>query len=154
MIEILCVFDHSLFIEMTLASLMDLGIEKEDIIAFTLKQRPDEPILFDSLNYQDGTSLFDLAAIFATILGVIGASIGFRLVWGPIVWGIIASTIGFLTGFAIDYLLTKTRSQMSARPSAVFPRVILVIRCRRNQQNSVEQLLWKNHALGLTVIDE
>ena len=32
---------------------------------------------------------------------VIGASIGFKLSWGPIYWGLISACIGFVLGFII-----------------------------------------------------
>lgn len=153
LVEILSVFDHSLFAEMILRSLMDSGIEKNHIIIFSLRQRPHETLSLDTLNHPDDTSLFDLGAIFATIFGVIGASIGFRLTWGPIIWGLIASAGGFLSGLAINYLFTNKQSRLLGNPSSNSPGVILIVQCRCDQQRTVEQLLWKNHTLGLTVID-
>ena len=37
----------------------------------------------------------------ATAFSVIGASIGFKLAWGPIYWGLIGAFIGFVLGLAI-----------------------------------------------------
>lgn len=41
-------------------------------------------MLFDTLHRSDGVSLFETGAAIGTAFGVVGASIGFALEWGPI----------------------------------------------------------------------
>ncbi len=40
------------------------------------------------------TSLIDIGMVLGTAFSVIGASIGFKLLWGPIYWGLIGPFIG------------------------------------------------------------
>ena len=63
----------------------------------------------DSIDQSDGLSLFDLAAVLATVFSVLGASYGFIWRWGPIIWGLIGLAFGAIIGFIIDFLLTKKK---------------------------------------------
>ncbi len=56
---------------------------------------------------RDGVSLIDLGMALATAFSVIGASIGFKLSWGPIYWGIISAFIGFILGLGIKIFMFK-----------------------------------------------
>ncbi len=52
----------------------------------------------------------------ATAFSVIGASIGFKLSWGPIYWGIISAFIGFILGLGIKLSsLNKSSQNISKR---------------------------------------
>ncbi|WP_100487933.1 hypothetical protein [Sporolactobacillus pectinivorans] len=148
MIEILSIFEHSLFVEMALASLKSIGMDQKSLMALSLNLPPRSKRHTSTPISYDGYSRTDLGFIFATAFGVVGASAGFRLYWGPIIWGIASSLSGFLIGFLIEYFVLRHKKQRS-----LAPKVIMIIRCRRDQQQQIEQILWENQALGLTIIE-
>lgn len=86
---------------MAVSTLEKKGIQKENIFAVPLDNRTEERKIFDSLHRSDGTSLIDIGMGIATAFAVIGASIGFKLAWGPIYWGLISAFVGFILGFII-----------------------------------------------------
>ncbi|MGG0741268.1 hypothetical protein [Niallia taxi] len=57
--------------------------------------------------------MIDIGAALATASSVVCASIGFKLAWGPIYWGLLGATEGFLIGFVIrlftEVILKKRR---------------------------------------------
>src|SRR5947207_2484465 len=92
-------FEHSTFLELAINKLQQSGIEKECIVAVPLETTADQPKLFDTIHRADGYSLFDLAAVCGTIFSVLGATFGFELKWGPIIWGLIGLALGAIAGF-------------------------------------------------------
>lgn len=97
-------FEHTIHLEMALNTLEKKGIKKESIFVVPLDNRKETHKVFDTLHRSDGTSLIDIGAALGTALSVIGASIGFRLAWGPIYWGLIGAAIGFIIGLLFVYL--------------------------------------------------
>src|SRR3954468_17553485 len=94
-------FEHSAFLELALNQLQEKGINKENIVAVSLEKMNGQLTLFDNIHRSDGVSLFDLAAIMGTIFSVLGASYGFVLKWGPIIWGLLGLAFGAILGFLI-----------------------------------------------------
>ncbi|EST12120.1 membrane protein [Sporolactobacillus laevolacticus] len=148
MIDIMCLFQQSIRVEIVLSELQRLSVGQNDIACYVMNR----PALQNrsnkgQLGNNDETSRADISFIIATIFGVVGASVGFRLAWGPIVWGVVSSFIGFLIGLVIDYFISN---KFKKRPD---PCVVIIIRCRKDQVSSVEQMLNKNQTLGLTIIE-
>ncbi|MFL6557692.1 MAG: hypothetical protein ACJ8MO_16440, partial [Bacillus sp. (in: firmicutes)] len=83
---------------------------------------------------------------------VIGASIGFKLSWGPIYWGLISAFIGFALGFAIrlftEVILKRKKRFLRGKHS----EVILIIDCKETQAELIENILWNHFALGVAKI--
>ncbi|MCO7125703.1 hypothetical protein NIE88_07960 [Sporolactobacillus shoreicorticis] len=147
MSNILCLFRPSLSVELLLTELQRNKIKKSDISCFILKaQTPFKNGLTDK-DPTETTSLADLGFIFATVFGVVGASIGFRLTLGPIIWGIVSSIIGFLLGFIIDYFFTRAYKQKS------HSFVLISICCRSEQETLIKKIAETHQVLGLTVIE-
>ena len=86
---------------MAISTLEKNGVTNENIFAVPLDNRTEQRKVFDTIHRSDGISLIDIGMALATAFSVIGASIGFRLDWGPIYWGLIYACIGFILGFAI-----------------------------------------------------
>ena len=86
--HIISSFEHSAFLELAINHLQEKGIEKENIVAVPLHNMKDQLKLFDTIHRSDGESLLDLAAVLGTVFSVLGASFGFVLTWGPIIWGL------------------------------------------------------------------
>ena len=144
--HIISSFEHSAFLELALNKLQEKGIEKENIVAVPLQNIKDQPKLFDTIHRSDGESLLDLAAVLGTVFSVLGASFGFVLTWGPIIWGILGLAFGAIIGFTIDYLLTKKRIK---RKTTLHTEVILIVNCKENEYDTVKRILFENRALGV-----
>ena len=144
--HIISSFEHSAFLELAINHLQEKGIEKEDIVAVPLQNMKDQPKLFDTIHRSDGESLLDLAAVLGTVFSVLGASFGFVLTWGPIIWGILGLAFGAIIGFMIDYLLTKKHKKSK---TSLHTEVILIVNCKENEYETVKRILFENRALGV-----
>ncbi|WP_059105710.1 hypothetical protein [Shouchella shacheensis] len=151
--QIFATFEHSIFLELALSDLEKKGITKNNILAVSLDNRLEERRLFDTLHQADGVSLFDKGAALAVVFSVIGTSIGFVLRWGPIWWGLIGATFGFLLGFSIDVLILKMVHKRKRVSKGKQSEVILVINCRPEQVETVEHILWEHLALGVAKLE-
>jgi hypothetical protein len=145
-------FEGSAFIEMAILTLEKKGIIRENIFAVPLDNRTEDRKIFDTIHRSDGTSLVDIGMALATAFSVIGASIGFKLAWGPIYWGLISAFIGFVIGFLIrlftEAVLKKKRRLLKGKQS----EIILIIDCEDSQAEFVENVLWNHYALGVAKI--
>lgn len=137
---------------MAISTLEKKGIQKENIFAVSLDNRAEDRKIFDTLHRSDGTSLIDIGMGLATALSVIGASIGFKLVWGPIYWGLIGAFVGFVIGFAIrlfiELVVKKNKRVLKGKHS----EIILIIDCEETQAELIEDVLWSHFAIGVAKI--
>ncbi|MFT8362515.1 MAG: hypothetical protein ABF608_04990 [Sporolactobacillus sp.] len=138
--QILAAFDYSSYIEMALSALVPQKLSKSSLAVFPLYNKP-YPDRHMPIHEQSQT---DLYFILATISGVLGASIGFLLYWGPIIWGILASVAGFFIGYLLELVWIRRRRHKE-------PQIILVIRCPQEKVDEVCHILWMCQASGLTV---
>lgn len=150
--QIISTFESNTFLEIAISTLEKNGIKKEDIFAVPLDNRMEERKVFDSIHRSDGTSLIDIGMALGTAFSVIGASIGFKLAWGPIYWGLIGAFIGFMLGFTIrlftELVIKKKRRLLKGKQS----EVVLIIECVLEQSELVENILWNNYALGVAKV--
>jgi hypothetical protein len=151
-LQLFSTFETTSYLEMAISTLEKKGIKKESIFAVPLDNRIVERKVFDSLHRSDGTSFIDIGAALATAFAVIGASIGFKLAWGPIYWGLISAFIGFVLGFAIrlfiELVLKKKKRALKGKHS----EIILIIDCEETQSELVENILWNHFALGVAKV--
>lgn len=151
-VQLFSTFETTGFLEMAISTLEKKGIKKESIFAVPLDNRAEERKLLDNLHRSDGTSLIDIGMGLATAFSVIGASIGFKLAWGPIYWGLIAAFVGFVLGFAIrlfmELVIKKKKRILKGRHS----EVILIVDCEESQAELIEDILWSHFALGVAKI--
>lgn len=151
-IQVFSTFENQIFLEMALLTLEKKGITKEKIFAVPLDNRTEQRKMFDTIHRSDGTSLIDIGMALATAFSVIGASIGFKLAWGPIYWGLISVCIGFSLEFAIrlctEVFLKKNKRLLKGKHS----EVILIVECVDSQAEWIENILWEHFALGVAKI--
>jgi hypothetical protein len=151
-LQLFSTFETTSYLEMAISTLEKKGIKKESIFAVPLDNRNVERKVFDSLHRSDGTSFIDIGTALATAFAVIGASIGFKLAWGPIYWGLISAFIGFVLGFAIrlfiELVLKKKKRALKGKHS----EIILIIDCEETQSELVENILWNHFALGVAKV--
>jgi hypothetical protein len=150
--QLFSTFEHSSFIELAIATLEKKGIKKENIFVVPLDNRTEERQLFDSIHRADGTSFIDIGAALATAFAVIGASVGFRLAWGPIYWGLIGAFVGFIIGFAIRLFTEKVVKKRRRLMKGFHSEVIMIIDCEQSEGEMVENILFNHYALGVAKI--
>lgn len=104
------------------------------------------------MHRSDGTSLIDIGIALATALSVVFASIGFKLAWGPIYWGLIGAAAGFLLGFVIrlftELIVKKKRRLLKGFQS----EIIVIVDCEESQGEMIENVLFSHYALGVAKI--
>ncbi|MGM0904693.1 MAG: hypothetical protein ACQEXB_26975 [Bacillota bacterium] len=150
--QVFSTFENNSFLEIAISMLEKNGIKKESIFAVPLDNRTEDRKIFDSLHRSDGTSLIDIGAALATAFSVIGASIGFELAWGPIYWGLISASIGFILGVAIRLFTEKVIKRKKRLLKGKQSEVILIIDCEESQEELVENILWSHYALGVAKV--
>jgi hypothetical protein len=148
-VQIFSTFEHSLYLELVLSALEKEGIHQEQIFAVPLTNRKTEQRLFDTLHNADGISLISKGAAIGTALSVVGASVGFRLRWGPIYWGLIGAAGGFLLGVLIDLFIYKVIKKKQRLLRGRHSDVILIVECEDRKSDSVETILWEHNAMGI-----
>ncbi|GGN55503.1 hypothetical protein [Oceanobacillus indicireducens] len=62
--QIFSTFEHSIYLELVITAIEEMGIRSENILAVPLINRMQERKLLDTLHRADGISLFDKAAGF------------------------------------------------------------------------------------------
>jgi hypothetical protein len=150
--QLFSTFESNIFLEMAISTLEKKGIKKENIFAVPLDNRTEDRKVFDSIHRSDGTSLVDIGMALATAFSVIGASIGFKLSWGPIYWGLIGAFIGFVLGFVIRLLTEKVIKKKNRLIKGKHSEIILIIDCEESQTELVENILWNHYALGVAKV--
>jgi hypothetical protein len=150
--QLFSTFENHVYLEMAIAILEKKGISKENIFAVPLDNPVEERKLFDTLHRSDGTSLIDIGMALATAFSVIGASIGFKLAWGPIYWGLIGAFTGFILGFAIRLFTEKVVKKRKSVLKGKHSEVILIIDCEETQAEFVENVLFSHFAIGVAKI--
>jgi hypothetical protein len=152
MIQLFSTFEHSNYLELAINELEKTGIKKENIFAVPLTNRKVERRIFDSIHNSDGVSLMSTGAALGTAFSVVGASVGFKLQWGPIYWGLIGAAGGFLLGFLIDLLIHKVIKKRHRLLRGKNSEVILIVECEDKQADIIESILWHHLALGIARI--
>lgn len=151
-LQLFSTFEGNIFIEMVISTLEKKGIKRENIFAVPLENRTDDRKIFDTIHRSDGTSLVDIGMALATAFSVIGASIGFKLAWGPIYWGLISAFIGFVVGFVIRLFTEKVIKKRRRVLKGTHSEIILIVDCTESQAELVETTLWSHFAIGVAKI--
>ncbi|MCO7176238.1 hypothetical protein ACFP7A_10160 [Sporolactobacillus kofuensis] len=145
--EIMSLYPSSLTVELIITQLQKIGVQQRSISCYFF----DPPNVSNRRNYDltpfETSNKVDLGFIFATIFGVIFASLGFRLPLGPIIWGVTSSFIGFAIGYAMDNFF---KIHYKEKPQSY---VMIIIHCSQDQVRFVKKILTDYQALGITVID-
>ncbi|MGJ7922112.1 hypothetical protein [Neobacillus sp. LXY-4] len=151
--HIFSTFETTSYLEMAISELEKKGVKRESIFAVPLDNRSEELKIFDTLHRSDGTSLIDIGMALATAFSVIGASIGFKLSWGPIYWGLLSAVIGFLVGFAIRLFIELVIKKKKRLLKGKHSEVIMMIKCEESQVETIENILWDHFALGVGKVE-
>jgi hypothetical protein len=147
--QLFATFESHNYLEVAIAALEKLGIKKESIFVVPLDNRNESRKLFDTLHRADGITLIDIGMALGTAFSVIGASIGFKLSWGPIFWGLMGAACGFVLGVVIrlwiEVVYKKRRRVLKGKHS----EIIVIVDCDEEKAERVEEILWDHFALGV-----
>lgn len=152
MLQVFATFELSIYLELAVSKIEKLGIKKEDIFAVPLDNRVEDRKLFDSIHRSDGISLIDLGFALATAFSVVTSSIGFKLAWGPIYWGLIGAFGGFVIGFFFKLVYLKVVKKQQRVLKGKHAELILIINCQESEGEVIEEILWDHFALGVAKI--
>ncbi|HEX6923031.1 MAG TPA: hypothetical protein VF149_04340 [Bacillales bacterium] len=134
---------------MALVALEENGIHREKILAVPIDRRNPQKRLFDTVHSSDGISLLDSGMALGTAFSVIGASYGFVLKWGPIVWGVIGALAGMGMGVSLSLITYWRKHAREKRIGTKASEVIIIVDCEPDQTGMVEKTLWDHLAYGV-----
>jgi len=150
---VIATFEHSVLLELAIATLEQKGIARTNILAVPLDKRKPAHQVFDSIHRADGIAMLDLAAVLGTVFMLLGAIYGYVLPWGPILCGLIGAIGGILLGLLIKYVLVRRKlRQNGGYLRKITSEVVLMIACEEGKWEIVEQALWQHTALGVSRI--
>lgn len=147
-IQIIATFDHSPFVEMVIHDIEKLGVPSQNIIALPLENLDSQTHIIDTINRVDGRSVLDGAMMSATIFAVLGTIYGFVWYWGPVIWGLIGFTGGFLLGLFIELLIRKGKFKIAADRKS---EVMIEITCKASMQEQLIKALQTRKAMGFVI---
>ncbi|HEU5138434.1 MAG TPA: hypothetical protein VFT51_00575 [Bacillales bacterium] len=150
---IFATFDHSTYLELALTALEENGIHREKILAVPIDRRNPKKRLFDTIHSSDGISLLDSGMALATAFSVIGASYGFVLKWGPIIWGLIGAFAGLGTGTLLSLIHYWRKHSEEKRIGKKATEVIIIVDCSPEKMSMVESTFWEYFAYGVGKLD-
>lgn len=138
-------FQPSIEIERALSEMEALGVPPEEMMVLYMNEIP--PISRKKKASADiHVSSFEIGVAFATGMAVIGASIGFKLILGPIFSGLLAAIIGFFCGYSLYYLFHRKKKD---KLSQSLPEIIVLIQSTKEVAPLIKEILWKHKALSV-----
>jgi hypothetical protein len=126
-------------------------VSQDQILVVYMDIEPS-PVQLSGRTKDIHSNAFEVGIACATGSAVIGASIGFVLAWGPIIWGLICVIIGFSSGYSIYYFRKKDRALTLRQKKE--PEVLVIIQCAEIQAHPIKEILWKYQALTVGQMDE
>ncbi|MBD3922530.1 hypothetical protein H8B09_27505 [Paenibacillus sp. PR3] len=150
--HIIAAFEPSDDLEMAILALERDGIDRKHIAAVPMESTAAKRNLLHIVHRGGGNGAFDAAAVIGTICSVLGASFGFDLKWGPILWGL----IGLAIGATIGYILNKAfanRGNQATPSSSVKASVVLIVRCEASEWRAVNEILRQFSAISIGTLN-
>jgi hypothetical protein len=143
--KIIVSMDHSPFVEMLIHDIEKLGVPSQNIVALPLENLDSQIHVIDTIHRVDGRSVLDGAMMGGTIFGVLGSIYGFRLYWGPIIWGLLGLVGGFFLGLIIELAISKKKVKMLASRKS---EVIIEVTCNTSLIDQLIKVLKSRGAMG------
>ncbi|MEN1967148.1 hypothetical protein WMZ97_03620 [Lentibacillus sp. N15] len=147
--QIIATFDSTIYLEIAIKQIEKRGIHQDNIFAVPLNNREESRDLFDSIHRADGVSLIDMGMALATAFSVVGISIGLRLAWGPILWGLITALFGFVLGFIIKLIILLMSHKNERQLKRKHAEIVLIVECDERFAAELEEILWNHLAFGV-----
>lgn len=133
------IFEQSIELEQALAEL-DVMPSLQGNILVVFMDHPPKNAPFN----EHSPHPFEVGISFGTAGAVIGASSGFALTIGPILWGLIGFFFGFCLGLCTHFLYKKFK--IHSRQTKKGHDVTVVIQCQGDLAPYVSDVFWKYQA--------
>lgn len=140
-------FQQSIELEQALAVLEHSGIPRKHMLVVAMDTESKDPLVIANTTRNPHSKRVEVGFASATGLAVIGASAGFTLVWGPIIWGLIACTVGFWVGFGMTYLFSKGDSKRHLPKK--LPEITVIVQCPEEKYEHISEILWRYKSLTI-----
>ncbi|GMK41870.1 hypothetical protein PCCS19_49290 [Paenibacillus sp. CCS19] len=150
--HVIAAFEPSDDLEMAILALEKSGINREYIAAVPMESTAAKPDLLHTVYRGSGSSAFDAAAVVGTICSVLGASFGFELKWGPVLWGLIGLAIGAAIGYILNMLFVHRSDERKPR-SRFKASIVLIVRCQQNESRMVSETLGRFSAISIGTLN-
>jgi hypothetical protein len=137
-------FQQSIEIEQALAELENSFVSKDQIVIIYMENEPAQ-VQPTSRTKEIHSNSFEVGMACATGSAVIGASIGFVLAWGPIIWGLIFVIFGFTIGYCLYYFRKKDKVITLRQKKE--EEILVIIQCTEILVPPIKEILWKYQAL-------
>jgi hypothetical protein len=137
-------FKQSIELEQALAELESSCVLSDQILVIYMENEPAQ-VQQTQRTKEIHSNAFEAGMASATGSAAIGASIGFVLAWGPIIWGLICVIIGFIFGYCLYYFLKKDKMQTLRQKKEA--EILVIIQCTEILAHQIREILWKYHAL-------
>jgi hypothetical protein len=140
-------FEQNIHLEAAVATLQKNGIPKTGILAVPLDKLDDSKVIFDRLRATDRQSMMDYPIIISAIFSLFGLIYGFMLPWGPVLWALIGTGLGFGVGILIKLIVnSRHKKKLRIQPA----EVVLLINCTDTRPDVVLDILWSHGAMGVS----
>lgn len=148
---IVSTFEQTLQVEQALSVLERSGIDRKSILVVPLDPYKKNPNHLEIRGEDIKAKGLEVGMVVATALSVIGASIGFKLKWGPIVWGLAYAFIGLFIGIGAVwiYRISKGERTFTRSPKRPFPEIAVIVQCAEAMSTEVRQILWQYRAISV-----
>jgi hypothetical protein len=148
---IISTFEQTLQVEQALAVLEKTGINQASILVIPMDQYDENPNKLIVRAEDIKARGFEVGMAVATGFSVIGASIGFKLKWGPIVWGLAFAVIGLVIGFGAVCLHRIWRGERAIirSPRRPLPEIAVIVQCCEAKSAEVRHILWQYRAISV-----
>lgn len=143
-------FEHSLDLELLLAGVEKNSIDRKYIMVVPMDVDPTNQFNLENKKKYLHYKGIEVGMACATGCSVLGASAGFVLVWGPVIWGLLAAVTGFCAGYGIHYFVKKQNTYRN-HPDKL-PEITVLVQCQDEQNNQIKNLMWKYNALTVGII--
>lgn len=147
--KIIAAMDHSPFVEMLIHDMEKLGVPSQNIIALPMENFDSQINVIYTIHRVDGRSVLDGAMMGATVLAVIGGIYGFKLYWGPIIWGLLGLAGGFVLGLLVELAVNKKKIKMIAQRKN---EVIIEVTCNASLQDQLIKVLKSRKAKNYVIM--
>lgn len=138
-------FQHSIELEQALAMIEVSGIARRHILVVTMDPGQEGSSNSRSISRDSHSKRIEVSIAVATGAAVIGASAGFILRWGPVIWGLIACLVGYVVGYGI-YSLFVMANRGQQFPKKL-PEITVIVQCQEKDCAQVREIMWRYNSI-------
>jgi len=144
--QVFALFQSLSSLKTAISHLEESGIDSRNIFVVPMKNADLQVKNPDRL-YPKNRDNVDKGFAFAAGISVITAGIGFKLSWGPIIWGIMGAIGGYFIGLIVSYVLSRKIGHQQKYKHDL--PIILIVNCSEEIFKKIELTLFNIGAIGV-----